>query len=625
MELGARGFTLIQEDDAVILRQRVETCRPFTTVRPVMIITQGHLEDLPYDLFQPARRINLSLHQFFPNLAYPVLQVLTPDQLGLLANCPQPTETLSRQKTIDYLLKVIFQAMPEGLSQPSELVNWLSRYHQGASRLPDLLCQSLVAQLQRFAIYKHWSLDRLIQSKQAFHEFVQTEWQMTVDRNLSGQPLHETDSPYYLIFEQDPALQDLVPTLVRRDVIRPLEVINPGQLPDWVQSGIAQNDYRPERFNEIAVQLQPKIKALSTNGDAAPITTWSTWQTIAQDWAALCILRHQPDLALSEELQEKFVQIQKALDEAFPLWLQRAYATLGAQRLPEPRHVYHIPHYLAHQRELHKLERLVLLVLDGLSLADWQIIQAVWGQNHPAWEFTLRHLLAQIPTITSISRYGLISGLRPANYAATLERCPSEVEAWRNFWKTHNIPETACGLRSLSLDRNPDMALDLEDPRVSFWCLIENTPDELAHHATLGATDQQNSLQLWLNAAHEPNSIPLEQLIDRFINRGFAIFIASDHGHVEATGIGQPNEGILTQTRGKRARIYQDINIAQQVKTAFPDSILWDNDGLLPDGLSVLMPTGRNAFAINGSTVVTHGGLSIEEVVVPFIQIKKAS
>ncbi len=201
----------------------------------------------------------------------------------------------------------------------------------------------------------------------------------------------------------------------------------------------------------------------------------------------------------------------------------------------------------------------------------------------------------------------------------------SEARAWELFWSREGVATTACKLLSLSLDRGIDQLPELQDPQIKFWCLIEDTPDKLAHNATLGAADQQTSLRLWLDPAHDQNSIPIEKLIDSYLDRGYSVFIASDHGHVEATGFGQPSEGLLAQTRGKRARIYQDRLAALRVQNAFPDTILWDNDGILPDQMVALMPSGRDAFAPSGEVVVTHGGISIEEVIVPFIQITKAS
>lgn len=108
VELAKRGFHIIEETDPALLRHRVEEVRPFDPKRPVLLITTDALENLPYDLYQPAYRLTLSLHQYFPNLAYPVLQTLSPDQVEKLGYCLPPTETLSRQKTIDYLLREVF-------------------------------------------------------------------------------------------------------------------------------------------------------------------------------------------------------------------------------------------------------------------------------------------------------------------------------------------------------------------------------------------------------------------------------------------------------------------------------------------------------------------------------------
>ena len=134
VELAGRGFNLIQEDDAVMLRHRFEKARPVSAETPVLVIAAAPLAELPYDLWQPGYRIQLSIHQFFPNLAYPVVQTLTPAQLEQLANCPQPTEPTGRRRTIEYLLKQVFNVDAVSLDQPHRLIAWLARYHQSQSQ-----------------------------------------------------------------------------------------------------------------------------------------------------------------------------------------------------------------------------------------------------------------------------------------------------------------------------------------------------------------------------------------------------------------------------------------------------------------------------------------------------------
>lgn len=619
-ELTRRGFQIIQEADPVLLRRRVEEARPFTTDHPIIITTTGALEDLPYDLYQVAYRNNLSLHQFFPNLAYPVLQMLSPDQIESLESRPQPAQQLSRQKTINYLLQEVFNADPGSLSQPYALIAWLNDYHRQQSPLPELLRASLVDRLREFPEYREWNIDLLIRDSHVFQDFVQHQWQLYIDQSLSGKQVKETPAVYIIPFSHDPQLQDLVPSLIRQGTLEPVKINYQNELPKWAQPGITMIDVRLQRLKTLLENIENQLTAMKVD----PMG-WNTWQNFAQDWAETCSLMAQAGLVIQPNQKTAFQNFISNVDPLFANWLSKKYTALGVQRLPVPHHVHHIPHYLAYLHNLGNLSKAVLLVIDCLSLADWQVISPVWTKRHAEWKIKTETLLAQIPTITSISRYALISGLRPADFAGEIDHNIPESRAWELFWSREGFNENMCKLLPLYYDRQIDQQPELQDPRVSFWCLIDDTLDKLAHNATLGAADQQSSLQLWLDPAHEQNSIPLENLLDWYLNHDYSIFIASDHGHVEATGYGQPSEGLLAQTRGKRARIYSDRLAALRVQDAFTDTVLWENDGLLPEQMSALMPAKREAFAPAGEVVVTHGGISIEEVIVPFIQITKES
>jgi len=619
-ELTRRGFQIIQEADPVLLRRRVEEARPFTTDDPIIITTTGALEDLPYDLYQVAYRINLSLHQFFPNLAYPVLQMLSPDQIESLESRPQPVQPLSRQKTINYLLQEVFNADPGSLSQPYALIAWLNDYHRQQSPLPELLRTSLVERLKEFPVYREWNIDLLIRDTQAFQGFIQYQWQLSIDQSLSGKQVKETPAGYVIPFSRDPQLQDLVPSLVRQGTLQPVKINNQNKLPKWAQPGVTVIDVRLQRLKMLLENIENQLTAMK-----ADQMGWKTWQNFAQDWADTCSLMAQAGLVIQQQQKTTFQNSISNVDAIFRQWLLKNYAALGVQRLPAPHHVHHVPHYLAYLYNLGNLRKAVLLVMDCLSLTDWQAISSVWTKRHAEWKIKTETLLAQIPTITTISRYALISGLRPADFPGGINPSIPEARAWELFWSREGFSEDTCKLLPLYYDRQIDQQPELQDPRVNFWCLIDDTLDKLAHNATLGAADQQSSLRLWLDPAHEQNSIPLENLLDWYLNHDYSIFIASDHGHVEATGYGQPSEGLLAQTRGKRARIYSDRLAALRIQDAFVDTILWDHDGLLPEQMSALMPAKREAFAPAGEVVVTHGGISIDEAIVPFIQITKES
>lgn len=617
-ELSRRGFVIVQETDPVILRYQIEQLRPFQVEKPVLLITVEPLENLPYDLWQSGYRIRLSVHDLFPNLAYPVVRTLLPDQLERLALCQQPAEVLGRQKTTEYLLRQIFNVNPEDLLQPHHLIAWLARYHQNRSPMPGVIRDGLVERLRRFHEYRSWDLLTILNSPEGFQQFLDTQWTAYINQQ-TGKAIAEQRSSYLLSFEKNEALQDLLPELVRKQALTPVELEPGTSIPDWARWGTVEASSYSDLGLSLLAELQNELREKSSPNS---VMAWNEWKQIAELWARMNeIWQNTTAAAFNLNQREAYTHLAENLDQTFLAWLQPHYSALGAQRLPVPKHVFHIPHFLAYQRSIGAIQKFALLVLDGLSLTDWFIIAKQWKSRHPAWSMQTDMLLAQVPSITSISRHALISGLRPADFASDLEHIPSETRAWEVFWMRQNVPNFAIACQSLALDRS-DISPDTISHRLEGVCFIENTIDEITHSSVLGAASQQAALRVWIDPASQLNSKRMEDLIEHLLARSFTIFVASDHGHVEAKGIGQPTEGLLAQTRGKRARLYQDRRAAQRVQQTFPDTILWENDGLLPEQFYALMPNGRTAFTTPGETVVTHGGVTIDEMIVPFVQIK---
>lgn len=138
------------------------------------------------------------------------------------------------------------------------------------------------------------------------------------------------------------------------------------------------------------------------------------------------------------------------------------------------------------------------------------------------------------------------------------------------------------------------------------------------HHAALGMEDALTTLEIWMRG----RAGYLEAAVEALLARGFTIYLTSDHGHTESTGIGQPSESrLMVQSRSRRARLYADRLLAHSQHALLPGTAVWEQDGLLPREAAALLPDGRGAFAPVGSTVVTHGGISIDEVVVPLVKI----
>ncbi len=113
----------------------------------------------------------------------------------------------------------------------------------------------------------------------------------------------------------------------------------------------------------------------------------------------------------------------------------------------------------------------------------------------------------------------------------------------------------------------------------------------------------------------------MARLLDQLHSYGFNVFLTSDHGNIEATGIGRPSEGAIADLRGERVRVYPDQILRAKVKAQFPNAIEWSPLGLPEEYLPLLAP-GRQAFIRPGERIVGHGGISLEELIVPFIHIE---
>ena len=610
--LAERGFTLIREPDPAHLRHRVEEARPFTDDHPLIVVTDGEVKTLPYDLWQKGHRVTLALHTFFPNLVYPVLQQLTSEQRWRLSQAPAPERRLGRRGTMDYILRHVFEADLDALDTPAVLVDCLNRYHERVDAMPQLLVDHLLGHLRRGDAYTSWPLEDLLTDREAFTAFVQSQWQGYVQAQ-TGQLLSEDHIQYVLSFDSDSTLQDTVPGLVRSGTLTPVQIERPDRLPGWARSAVlaADEDRRPRRVGELLEALEELL------GPCAEGRRWEQWQAIARVWAELNTLRYDPDVAWDDAQQDSHHRLQGRLDTVFWIWLQQRYAPLGGQRLPEPHHLYHVPHFMAYQQRQGETDRVALLILDGMALTDWHLIGPAWRARHSDWRFRERLVLAQVPTITCVSRQALVSGLRPADFADTIGHNRVEGRQWAAFWAGEEIPSEACLYAHLPLagDGSPD----LNSTRYRALCLIDNALDDMLHGASLGAADVQASLCLWL----KEHSERLERTIDGLLNDGYTVYLTSDHGHIEAHGMGQPSEGLTVQTRSRRARIYADHRAMANVQQVFPDTINWSQDGLLPGDVWILMPQGRQSFGPFGETIVTHGGPTLEETIVPLITITR--
>jgi len=200
------------------------------------------------------------------------------------------------------------------------------------------------------------------------------------------------------------------------------------------------------------------------------------------------------------------------------------------------------------------------------------------------------------------------------NSIHTTEREPA---LWTQFWSdqgftTHEVVYVK-GLGEGCLD---GLSEALSHPRARIAGLVVDKVDRIMHGMELGTAGMHNQVRQW---AEQPY---LASLLDILDQAGFRVFLTSDHGNVESVGCGRPAEGAVADLRGERVRVYPSSDLRSKVKANFPTSLEWNPIGLPDDYLALLAPPGQ-AFIQEHRRTVGHGGASIEEIIVPLVQIER--
>lgn len=225
-------------------------------------------------------------------------------------------------------------------------------------------------------------------------------------------------------------------------------------------------------------------------------------------------------------------------------------------------------------------------------------------------------MFAWVPTLTSVSRQAIFSGNTPLTFGKYITTTASEEKSWKAFWEEHGVLKQYVtyqkGLGAETYDSAKIKGLARNATKV--YGAVVDVIDQFSHHAVLGEKSVLSQLQLWLESGY------LVNLLSDLHHAGFTIYITSDHGKTNATGIGRIMEGVLADQKGERVRIYNDRRIYDDSANQL-SAVKWSNSGL-PGDYHVLLAQYGQAFVPKGQDIVTHGGISIEEVIVPFVKVE---
>ena len=630
--LQARGFELVSFEDRIAFRffyeSRYRSHRDRGDLADLVVAVRGDASDLravPYDVLQAGRQLSFQLGDLFPKLSGSVVNALDRSDLDALyaaqAREP-PARRLGEAQTEAFVLRHLFRFTPETIRLTSDLFRFLLRRHYRRFRLPRTLEDRLIRELRKDPVFERWPLAQIVPDREAFFAFLQERWPIFVDRQTFGSvAVHESAERYGLAFHgpaelpfDHPDVRVYIDNLFLEGALRP--IAHPGGeevASSWALAGIEIDPqaHRKRRLDGLLKSIEETIPQ-----DAA---SHQVWLAFAPRWAQVNALVFGADAGtLDGNALERYRSIRDRIDEAFAAWILQRFETLHNLPPSPPVMIHQIPRLLARRLQESRDGKVALVVMDGLALDQWVVVHELLAQQRPELQFREESLFAWIPTLTMVSRQACFAGRPPLYFATSIDGTDREPSAWKRFWGDEGLsPVEAVYEKNL---RDPSDVGRVEElvshPSARVVGLVVDAVDRIMHGMTLGSAGMHNQVKLWTE------SRALAGLLDTLLDRGFAVFLTSDHGNVEARGCGAPREKSLAELRGQRARVYRDRGLRSRVATRFPDAIEWPTTGLPEDYFALLAPA-RRAFVRESERPVAHGGITLEEVVVPFVEIER--
>jgi len=577
---------------------------PNSVESKLMIRISADLADnaqLPYSVMVNAERIELRLEDFFAGLNPKAIKELPSQYYSQLFEMlgSHPQNLASYNESIDFITRRVFGIDIAGISSEVQFWAALFKVHYTDTELPGFLVDKLHDAGDRFVTDYEIDLEHVLVSSEHFFAFLQNEWSRFIDdrlnhgTNIKVLPFDHPDLKVYT----DNFFAEGMLQRVRKDATRDVGL-------GWISCGIELKTPDPgDQIESMMSLLQSHLPGLESS--------YREWQKFTRDYAEFLFK------LFSVNDPQDFENIQKLrteINDRFQIWIQQHYDSLSSLPSTKPVMVHQVAKSMAYRRAEMQTAKTALIVMDGMSFDQWLCIKAELDLG--GYNLHEDALFAWLPTLTSISRQSIFNAAVPFYFGQYLGSTAKEESHWKRFWEDNGVG--AQGMRYLRMDGIGEIATELEKQvnlkSTSVMGIVLNVIDDIMHGMNLGSAGLHSQIRHWAKQGHF--SAFLKVLIDH----GFEIWITSDHGNLECEGIGNIQDGSLSETKASRVRIYQSEALRDQAVDKTDTSLAWTPKGL-PNDLYCLFAPYRGCYHPVGKKIVSHGGISLEEVMVPLVKI----
>lgn len=621
--LRERGFEVLPFADSIAFRTEYEERyraawdrgEDGSTKSLILQLRGTDLNALPWDYVRDGRKVSLGLAGLFPRLSYGVIRHIDSEHHEALfeAHARHATQPLGEGATKEFILTHIFRISPYLLNRCEDFWRELLRLHYRGSGLPPLLSDYVGGVLADTPALKDLPVAELLSSESVTLQVLQDSWdQFLAQHGVRSQRPADMNRDHAHAFSipfDHPDVRVFVDDMFFEGTLQPVDIEgDPSNLPEWAKVGLKSD---PNSLRDLVAQGVTR-GGLELPG---PDSSHRDWSDFARRLGEIIFRFHSLSAQQANDVHEQVRAFQRAADASLTDWVFRHFADLPSLPAAKgPVMVHHVPRYLAMRRSAGE-ERIALLVFDGLAMDQWLQIREHLAARAPNLTVEENACFAWLPTLTSISRQALFSGLKPREFPGSIETTSKEPSLWTRFWQENGLRRPEIFYRK-SIKRTAqlsELADALSHPAIKVAGIVVDMIDEIVHGATLGKRGIAKQIAEWCETGF------VERLFCLLAEHGYHIYVTADHGNVEAEGIGRLSQGVVSELRGERVRAYRSDALASSVPADI-DAFRFDLAGLPSDFLPLYAGT-RGAFVPQKDQIVAHGGISVEELVVPFVKV----
>jgi hypothetical protein len=289
---------------------------------------------------------------------------------------------------------------------------------------------------------------------------------------------------------------------------------------------------------------------------------------------------------------------QKQIEDDFVKWIEAKYSMLsGVVDRQRPVLLSKVNDFIRKGNE-----KVALIVMDGMSFENFFTIQRML--EHEPISYDVQASFSFFPTVTSVARQSIFSGKLPQEHSKPFS-LENEEKQWYTYWKDHGYRDNEIAFFK---DEEPDIPI-----QAKVVGIVVNICDDLMHDELQGLSGLQQGIETWAKNMH------LVNLLKTLQERDFAVYMTADHGNTSAVAEGRfVKPGVLAEPASRRAVIYQSFADAVELDKFTTERY---SGAYLPEGYTAYLFDAGTSYGDRGKEYITHGGMTLEEAVVPFVKI----